>query len=111
MSEMQDYRSSLKDVASRKFETVSYLPELDAAARRDLNAPAALKGVLVKSVARDSRAADGGLAEGDVIVEIGESPVASIDDAQRAAEAITGHRVLLRVWRQGATIFLAIRMR
>ncbi len=87
------------------------ITELDAAARRDLNAPAALKGVLVKSVARDSRAADGGLAEGDVIVEIGESPVASIDDAQRAAEAITGHRVLLRVWRQGATIFLAIRMR
>ena len=34
MSEMQDYRSSLKDVASRKFETFSYLPEMDAPAIR-----------------------------------------------------------------------------
>jgi ribulose-bisphosphate carboxylase small chain len=28
MSEMQDYKSSLSDVASRKFETFSYLPEM-----------------------------------------------------------------------------------
>lgn len=87
------------------------ITELDDAARRELNAPASVKGVMVKSVARDSRAADGGLMEGDLIVEIGETPIASIDDAQRAAEKITGHRVLLRIWRQGATIFLAIRMR
>lgn len=31
MSEMQDYKSSLSDVASRKFETFSYLPEMDKA--------------------------------------------------------------------------------
>ncbi len=30
MSEMQDYKSSLSDVTSRKFETFSYLPEMDA---------------------------------------------------------------------------------
>lgn len=30
MSDMQDYASSLKDVASRKFETFSYLPAMDA---------------------------------------------------------------------------------
>lgn len=30
MSEMQDYKSSLRDTASRKFETFSYLPEMDA---------------------------------------------------------------------------------
>ena len=30
MSEMQDYKSSLSDVSSRKFETFSYLPEMDA---------------------------------------------------------------------------------
>jgi ribulose-bisphosphate carboxylase small chain len=29
MSEMQDYRSSLGNPASRKFETFSYLPEMD----------------------------------------------------------------------------------
>src|SRR3569833_4688768 len=28
MSEMQDYKSSLSDVSSRKFETFSYLPEM-----------------------------------------------------------------------------------
>jgi ribulose bisphosphate carboxylase small subunit len=30
MSDMQDYASSLKDAASRKFETFSYLPTMDA---------------------------------------------------------------------------------
>lgn len=30
MSEMQDYQSSLSDNASRKFETFSYLPQMDA---------------------------------------------------------------------------------
>lgn len=34
MSGMQDYRSSLSDVSSRKFETFSYLPEMDAAGIR-----------------------------------------------------------------------------
>ena len=34
MSEMQDYKSSLSDVTSRKFETFSYLPEMDAAGIR-----------------------------------------------------------------------------
>ena len=34
MSEMQDYSSRLSDPASRKFETFSYLPEMDAAAIR-----------------------------------------------------------------------------
>lgn len=29
MSEMQDYKSSLSDPSSRKFETFSYLPEMD----------------------------------------------------------------------------------
>ena len=29
MSDMQDYRSSLSDVTSRKFETFSYLTEMD----------------------------------------------------------------------------------
>lgn len=31
MSEIQDYKSSLGDPASRKFETFSYLPEMDKA--------------------------------------------------------------------------------
>ena len=29
MSDMQDYKSSLEDTASRKFETFSYLPPMD----------------------------------------------------------------------------------
>ncbi len=34
MSDMQDYKSSLADAASRKFETFSYLPPLTAAETR-----------------------------------------------------------------------------
>lgn len=85
--------------------------ELDNSIRQELGAPPSLKGVVVKSVSRNSRASDAGLAEGDVIVEIGETPVTNIDEAQRAAEKITGHRTLLRIWRQGATVYLAVRIR
>ena len=34
MSDVQDYRSSLSDTSSRKFETFSYLPTMEAAAIR-----------------------------------------------------------------------------
>ena len=34
MSDMQDYKSSLTDATSRKFETFSYLPAMDAAGIR-----------------------------------------------------------------------------
>ncbi|MCB1349806.1 MAG: ribulose bisphosphate carboxylase small subunit [Paracoccaceae bacterium] len=34
MADMQDYKSSLADVASRKFETFSYLPEMTDAQMR-----------------------------------------------------------------------------
>ena len=34
MSDVQDYKSSLSDPSSRKFETFSYLPTMDAAAIR-----------------------------------------------------------------------------
>lgn len=34
MSEIQDYKSSLRDPASRKFETFSYLPEMSDAQLR-----------------------------------------------------------------------------
>ena len=34
MSDMQDYKSSLSDTTSRKFETFSYLPEMDKDAIR-----------------------------------------------------------------------------
>ncbi|MCB1786218.1 MAG: ribulose bisphosphate carboxylase small subunit, partial [Gammaproteobacteria bacterium] len=34
MSDVQDYKSSLSDVSSRKFETFSYLPEMDDAGIR-----------------------------------------------------------------------------
>ena len=34
MAGMQDYKSSLSDVKSRKFETFSYLPEMDDARTR-----------------------------------------------------------------------------
>ena len=34
MSEVQDYKSSLSDTGSRKFETFSYLPAMDAAGIR-----------------------------------------------------------------------------
>jgi len=100
-----------KDAAGEGLFSGVELVELTNANRRDLDAPPGLRGVVVTSVARNSKAFNAGLMEGDVIVEIGEAVIANLDDAQKAVEQITGHRVLLRVWRQGATIYLAVRMR
>ncbi len=71
------------------------------------------KGVVVENVAPDSRAAESGLQPGDVIVKIGNEPVATpseaashIHDAQRARK----DAVPLLVLRNGSTYYLALQL-
>ncbi|HML17342.1 MAG TPA: DegQ family serine endoprotease [Bryobacteraceae bacterium] len=67
------------------------------------------KGVVVDQVSPGSKAADAGLMQGDVIVQVNHKPVASVNDFKQAMSAATkDNPVLLLVNRQGNTLFLAV---
>ena len=70
-----------------------------------------MKGALVVSVAASSPAADCGLRPGDVITEINRQPVANGEAAQKLVKDISKRSVMLVVWRQGSTRYLAINER
>ncbi len=76
--------------------------DIDQAARRELNIPRTLRGALVVNVDPSSTAAEAGLRQGDVIVEINRQPVRNADEAVALSEKVKGDRVLLRVWSRAA---------
>ncbi len=87
--------------------------DLDAAARRQFNIPGNIRGALVVNVDQDSNAAEAGLQQGDVIVEINRQPVRDADSAVALSEKAKGDRVLLRVWSRpggdpGGTRYLTV---
>lgn len=74
--------------------------DIDSDQRQQYNIPGSVRGAIVTSVDENSNAADAGVQEGDVILEINHQPVRSADDAVKLSEKATGKRVLLWVWRQ-----------
>jgi len=88
------------------------LGPLDEATRRRLNAPAELHGVVVESVDANSDAGQKGLHRGDVIVQAGGRSVTSAAEVAAAVDVAkkSGHTgVLVGVFRQGRTTFLALK--
>ena len=87
--------------------------DLDNRTRRQLGIPARIMGALVSKVDPDSYAAEAGLREGDVIVEIDRLPVSDADEAVKLTEKSKGDRVLLRVYSHedgaGATRYLSVK--
>ncbi len=76
--------------------------DIDAAARRELNIPRTVQGALVVNVAPDSAAAEAGLRQGDVLVEINRQAIRNADEAVSLSEKVKGDdQVLLRVWSRG----------
>ena len=76
-----------------------------------LNLPSGTHGVLVTGVRQGSPADQAGLQQGDVIVAVGNHPVASPGQAvhdMHAAIAGSGHAVALRIIRNGQPAFVAI---
>ncbi|MBD3163236.1 MAG: Do family serine endopeptidase [Candidatus Eisenbacteria bacterium] len=70
-----------------------------------------LEGVLVTNVDLASPASDAGLREGDIIVEAGRDPVANVADLRRMINDVdAGRTLLLKVHRNEANIFLALRI-
>jgi serine protease Do len=87
------------------------LAPLSSEKKRQLELPASAKGVLIQRVAPDSRAAESGLEAGDVIVRIGDEPVATPSEAMakiKKAQSEKRPAVLLLVMREGATYYVAV---
>jgi len=83
---------------------------LDSRTRAMFELSEEIEGILVVSVAQTSNAAREGLAEGDVIQEVGREPVTSLKDFQKALGENTDRPVFMRVYkpRQQTSIFLAV---
>ena len=78
--------------------------DLDQRTRRQMEIPANVQGAVVSAVDPSSTAAEAGLRQGDVIVEINRQKVASAQDAIDLSEKIkSDEQILLRVWSGGRT--------
>lgn len=86
--------------------------DLDSRTRLQLGIPPDINGALVTEVDPDSKAADAGLREGDVIMEINRQTVSSADEAVALSEKAKGDRVLLLVYSnqtgRGITRYLSV---
>jgi serine protease Do len=67
-----------------------------------------MTGVAVRRVDPDSRAAEAGLQQGDVILEVNRQPVNSVDQLNRFVHQSTGESVLLFVNRDGRTRYVVV---
>ena len=72
-----------------------------------------MKGAIVTDVDQNSNAADAGLQQNDVVVEINYNPVASAQDALNFCAQAQGRRILVKIWRRGddgsaGTSFLSV---
>jgi serine protease Do len=76
--------------------------------RDQLNLPARIRGALITSVEPDSPSGKQGLKEGDIILELDRRPVANAEQAVKLSEEIKGPKVLVLIWRNGRTRYLAI---
>jgi serine protease Do len=79
----------------------------ESAARAGL--PRDLRGLLIQNVNPDSRAASAGLQPGDVIVEVNQAPVTTIDELRAAVTGGAGRPLLLLINRDGRATFVTVR--
>ena len=82
--------------------------DLDADMRHQFNIPGSIRGALVSQVEGDSNAAEAGLRQGDVILEINRQRVNDADDAVELSKKARGDRVLLHIWREGGSSFIVV---
>ena len=84
------------------------LGSIDSEAREQFDIPEGIEhGLVVSNIKRGSPAARTGLRPGDVILEVNRNKVRSIDQFQEAYDRAE-RRVLLLIYRDGSTLFLAI---
>jgi serine protease Do len=82
--------------------------EITEQVREQLQLPPRIKGALITSIDADSPSARQGLREGDIILELDRKPVIDADSAVKLSEEIKGPKVLVLIWRDGRTRYLAV---
>lgn len=82
--------------------------DITAQLRDQLQIPPGVKGAIITSIDPDSPSAQQGLREGDIILDLDKKPVANADEAVKLSEQIKGPSVLVRIWRNGRTTFVAV---
>jgi serine protease Do len=86
--------------------------DLNSDARQQLRIPADVKGAIVTDVDQGSNAADAGLRQNDIIVEINHQTVAGAQDAVKLCEQAKGKQILVKIWRRegglAGTRFLSV---
>ncbi len=98
--------SAPDDKAALGVAVAPLTPEL--AAR--VNLPKDTKGVIVRQVNPDGRAADAGIQAGDVILEVNRQPVQSVDELKAALRKTPEQRpTLLLVSREGRDLFVTVK--
>ena len=75
--------------------------------RKELNVPDNIKGVVVGGIVNNTPPAIAGLKAGDIIFEIGDTPVNSVIDFYRALNA-ADRRVMFTVYRQGTKVMIGM---
>ena len=78
--------------------------------RQQLGVDGSVRGAVVQSVKPDSPADQAGIRPGDIIVGVGDHPVASPREAVNNVHAALGHgkTVALRILRDGQSLFVAV---
>ncbi len=82
--------------------------DLNAQTRQQYSVPPRIQGAVVTQVDSASAAADAGLKEGDVILEINKHAVRSADDAVRLTSSVKDKITLLHVWSNNGSHYLVV---
>ncbi len=82
--------------------------DITSEAREQLQLPADVKGALVTEVDPESGSAQAGITQGDIILELNRKPVHNADEAVRLSAEIKGPKVLVRIWRKGASWYVVV---
>jgi serine protease Do len=74
-----------------------------------LGAPKDTRGLVVEQVTEDGRAADAGIAQGDIIQEVNRKPVQSVDELRTAVGGASDRPLLLLINRHGQDVFVTVK--
>ncbi len=76
--------------------------------RKEINAEASVKGVVIVSVIEDSSAAIAGIKPGDIIEEINEIPVTDIGSFYSVLNKQGSNRKIFQINRQGSSVMIGL---
>ncbi len=94
--------------AAKEFLPGVEVASLTSESREAARLPQDMDGVVVTSIEPNSNAAEAGLREGDIIVSINRQNVSSPAEAARLSETVKGPVLVIRIFNQAGSRFLAV---